>query len=204
MKIGKIGNNTKNRSNFWSYSFLASSVETEGHYTPAGRVVNPLELLPTVWKRGQKGTVMFLPTTSTPRQEERGRTVNGFCQTAGEVLGGSPGEVGLLGRLPIKTLPRISPASVGAAAHPAARGGPGGGAVKAARAGAGFSPGRGFGRVWIRWWFLPAGLAAASSACSPVWPSKGEPKSVLWLSSRKKPWENSNVTSQKRACLHLW
>ena len=76
--------------------------------------------------------------------------------------------MGLLGRLPIKTLPLVGPASVGAAAHLAARDGPGGGAAQAARAGAGFSPGRGLGRVWKGWQLLPAGLAAACSAYGPV------------------------------------
>jgi len=84
-----------------------------------------------------------------------------------EVLGGSPGEVSLLCQVPGKILPWITPASVRAAAHPAAQDGLGGGAAKAARAGTGFSTGRGLSRVWPGWWLL-AGMAAACSAYSPV------------------------------------
>lgn len=68
----------------------------------------------------------------------------------------------MLGQLPIKTLPLITPASAGAAAHPAACDGLGGWAAKAARAGAGISPRRGLSRVWTGWclppiaWQLPA------------------------------------------------
>lgn len=179
----------------------ADSVETKGHYTPAERVVNPLQLLPTIWKQGQKGTIIFLPTTSVPHQEERGWPVNGFCQTSGWGAGREPGRGGFAGLIPTEILPLIIPASVGAAVRPAARDGPGCGA---ARAGDAFSPRRGLGRVWTGRWLLLAGLAAACSAYSPVWPSRGEPKSGLWLSVGKKAWENSNVASQKRACLHLW
>lgn len=47
------------------------------------------------------------------------------------MLGGSPGEVGLLAWLLIKTLLLITPLSVGAAGHPAACDGLGSGAAKA-------------------------------------------------------------------------
>lgn len=82
-----------------------------------------------------------------------------------DVPGGSPGEVGLLGWLLIKTLLLITPALVGATGHPAARDCPGSGAVKA---GTGSSPGTDLGKVWMGWWFLSAGLAAACSAYSPI------------------------------------
>lgn len=154
---------------FWSTGSSAGSGETEGHYIPAGWGVNPFQVLPSVWKQGQKGIITLLPNMSGPFQEEMGRMVNGICHTQwDEVLKGSLGEVGLLDGLPNKTLLLITPAPLGAAAHPAARDELGGGTAKAARAGAGFCPRRGLGRVWMGWWLLLAGLAAASSACGPV------------------------------------
>lgn len=119
------------------------------------------------------------------------------------MLGGTPGEVGRLGQLPIKTLPLITPASAGAAAHPAACDGLGGWAAKAARAGAGISPRRGLGRVWTGWCLPPIAWQLPALHTAPFDPARERRNPVSGCPSGRIH-EKTAMSRQKRVCLHLW
>lgn len=77
-----------------------------------------------------------------------------------KVLGEGSAEAGLPGQLAVERCCDHSSTD--------ACDGLGAGAAQAERAGSGFSPGNAPGWAWTGRWLLPAGLAAACSAFSPI------------------------------------